>query len=100
VVARCFLCGFAAEVQVKAWVQPLQLYVHPICLSRIAEFFAEVPMDTHYARVVACSNQLATPSARLLAKAQLVGGSSAPDISVQVRSSSFVQLDAVLAMIC
>lgn len=68
----------ADGLDITVIVQPLQLIVRPICLRRLKGFAGALPAKTHESDLMESVNQLSTPSARTLAKGELLRKANTP----------------------
>ena len=74
-----------AGPQVQISVQPVCLLHRPLCFLRLSALGAALPSSTQGGRLLDSINRLQDPAGRMLCKARLVeGGSAPPDVNVQV----------------
>ena len=71
--------------QVQISVQPLCVLHRPLCFQRLAALGAALPGSTQGGRLLESINRLQDPAGRMLCKARLVEGASAPpEVNIQV----------------
>eukprot|EP00884_Botryococcus_braunii_P001070 jgi/Botrbrau1/10964/Bobra.0383s0018.1 len=63
-------------LHISVHVQPLQLRIRPLCFKRLKDLGSSMPNDSYESLVMDSVNQLSTPSARTLAKGELLMNSS------------------------
>ena len=77
-------------------VQPLCLLHRPLCFQRLAALGAALPASTQGGRLLESINRLPDPGGRLLCKARLVeGGSAPPEVNIQART---IRLELFVAL--